>query len=73
MFPNKAAELRNVSQQYVDAAMEYVEDDLVMPQMFAYKAVKWLTGMEVIDSPHKGYWEVRGYPADAWIKPVKKG
>ena len=46
---------------------------LVMPQMFAYKAVKWLTGMEVIDSPHKGYWEVRGYPADAWIKPVKKG
>lgn len=46
---------------------------LVMPQMFAYKAVKWLTGMEFIDSPHKGYWEVRGYPADAWIKPVKKG
>ena len=46
---------------------------LLMPQMFAYKAVKWLTGMEFIDSPHKGYWEVRGYPVDAWIKPVKKG
>ena len=46
---------------------------LVMPQMFAYKAVKWLTGMELTDSPHKGYWEVRGYPVDAWIKPVKKG
>ncbi len=46
---------------------------LVMPQMFAYKAVKWLTGMEFIDSPYKGYWEVRGYPVDAWIKPVKKG
>lgn len=46
---------------------------LVMPQMFAYKAVKWLTGMELMDSPHKGYWEVRGYPVDAWVKPGSKG
>ena len=34
MFPGKAAELRNVSQQFVDAAMENVEDDLTIPQMF---------------------------------------
>ncbi|WP_202841971.1 hypothetical protein [Luteimonas saliphila] len=34
MFPNQAEELRRVSQQFVDAAMEYVEDDLVVPQMF---------------------------------------
>lgn len=42
---------------------------LVIPQMFAYKALKWLVGMELIDVPYKGYWEVRGYPADAWVKP----
>ena len=42
---------------------------LVIPQMYAYKAVKWLVGMELIDAPHKGYWEVRGYPVDAWAKP----
>jgi DMSO/TMAO reductase YedYZ molybdopterin-dependent catalytic subunit len=41
---------------------------LVVPQMFAYKAVKWLTGMELVDAPHKGYWEARGYPVDAWVK-----
>ena len=41
---------------------------LVIPQMFAYKAVKWLVGMELTDSPHKGYWEMRGYPVDAWAK-----
>ena len=42
---------------------------LVIPQMYAYKAVKWLVGMELTDAPHKGYWEVRGYPVDAWAKP----
>ena len=42
---------------------------LVVPQMFAYKAVKWLVGMELVAAPHKGYWEERGYPVDAWIKP----
>ncbi len=47
---------------------------LVVPQMFAYKAVKWLVGIELIASPHRGYWEERGYPVDAWIKPqTKKG
>jgi DMSO/TMAO reductase YedYZ molybdopterin-dependent catalytic subunit len=42
---------------------------LVIPRMYAYKAVKWLVGMELIDKPYKGYWEERGYPSDAWIKP----
>ena len=39
---------------------------LVVPQMFAYKSVKWLVGVELIAAPHTGYWEERGYPADAW-------
>ncbi len=42
---------------------------LVIPQMFAYKALKWFVGMELTDEQHKGYWEVRGYPVDAWVKP----
>ena len=42
---------------------------LVVPQMFAYKAVKWLVGMELTDVPHNGYWEARGYPVDAWVEP----
>jgi len=41
---------------------------LVVPQMFAYKAVKWLVGMELTATPHRGYWEERGYPVDAWVK-----
>ncbi len=40
---------------------------LVVPQMFAYKAVKWLVGMELTATPHRGYWQERGYPVDAWI------
>ncbi|NEW09844.1 molybdopterin-dependent oxidoreductase [Paenibacillus sp. SYP-B3998] len=40
---------------------------LVVPQMYAYKSVKWLQGIELIDKPHMGYWEVRGYDNDAWV------
>lgn len=40
---------------------------LVVPRMFAYKSVKWLVGIELIAEPHTGYWEERGYPADAWV------
>ena len=42
---------------------------LLMPKMFAYKAVKWLVGMEPAEAPYCGYWEERGYPVDASIKP----
>jgi DMSO/TMAO reductase YedYZ molybdopterin-dependent catalytic subunit len=40
---------------------------LVIPQMYAYKSVKWLNRIEVIDSEHIGYWEERGYDKDAWL------
>ncbi|CAH1202213.1 Protein-methionine-sulfoxide reductase catalytic subunit MsrP [Paenibacillus allorhizoplanae] len=40
---------------------------LVVPQMYAYKSVKWLNRIELIDSDHTGYWEQRGYAKDAWI------
>lgn len=41
---------------------------LVVPKMYAYKSVKWLQAIELIEEEHLGYWEVRGYDADAWIK-----
>ncbi|MDR3588295.1 MAG: molybdopterin-dependent oxidoreductase [Negativicutes bacterium] len=41
---------------------------LVVPRMYAYKSVKWLVGIELIAGPHAGYWEERGYPADAWVE-----
>ncbi|MCD1259942.1 molybdopterin-dependent oxidoreductase [Paenibacillus athensensis] len=41
---------------------------LVVPKMYAYKSVKWLQGIELIEEEHIGYWEVRGYDNDAWVK-----
>ncbi|ANE47924.1 oxidoreductase [Paenibacillus swuensis] len=40
---------------------------LVVPQMYAYKSVKWLQSIELIAEPHIGYWEERGYDNDAWV------
>ncbi|MEI7026598.1 molybdopterin-dependent oxidoreductase [Paenibacillus sp. y28] len=44
---------------------------LIVPRMYAYKSVKWLQRIELIDTPHNGYWQVRGYDVDAWV-PGKK-
>ncbi|MDF2874543.1 MAG: oxidoreductase molybdopterin binding [Sporomusa sp.] len=41
---------------------------LLIPQMYAYKGVKWLNAIELIQEPHIGYWESRGYENDAWVK-----
>ena len=41
---------------------------LIVPRMYAYKSVKWLNRIELIDKPHIGYWEARGYENDAWIR-----
>lgn len=40
---------------------------LVIPQMYAYKSVKWLNRIELIAEDHVGYWEQRGYDKDAWL------
>ncbi|WP_274363789.1 molybdopterin-dependent oxidoreductase [Paenibacillus thermotolerans] len=40
---------------------------LIVPKMYAYKSVKWLTRIELIEEDHIGYWEERGYPLDAWV------
>jgi len=41
---------------------------VVMPRMYGYKNVKWVSRIEV--QPHLdtvGYWEQRGYDEDAWV------
>jgi sulfoxide reductase catalytic subunit YedY len=43
---------------------------LVLPGNYGYKYVKWVTRVEAIAAGtegYKGYWEKRGYPADAEI------
>lgn len=40
---------------------------LIVPKMYAYKSVKWLNRIELIDYEHIGYWEKRGYSQDAWV------
>lgn len=40
---------------------------LVVPEMFGYKSVKWLARLRVTDRVEAGYWEVRGYPVNAWL------
>ncbi|SDX71620.1 molybdopterin-dependent oxidoreductase [Paenibacillus sp. CF384] len=40
---------------------------LIVPKMYAYKSVKWLSRIEVIEGTDIGYWEQRGYSSDAWV------
>ena len=41
---------------------------LVVPKLYAWKSVKWVRGLEVLDHDRRGFWEVRGYHnrADPW-------
>ncbi|RJE89031.1 oxidoreductase [Paenibacillus sp. 1011MAR3C5] len=40
---------------------------LIVPKMYAYKSVKWLNRIELIEGEHVGYWEQRGYSNEAWV------
>ncbi|SDY15417.1 sulfite oxidase-like oxidoreductase [Halopenitus persicus] len=41
---------------------------VVTPHKYAYKGAKWVTGVEFLTEPERGYWEKRGYSrtADPW-------
>jgi DMSO/TMAO reductase YedYZ molybdopterin-dependent catalytic subunit len=41
---------------------------VVVPHKYAYKGAKWVTGVEFLTEPERGYWEKRGYSntADPW-------
>jgi DMSO/TMAO reductase YedYZ molybdopterin-dependent catalytic subunit len=40
---------------------------VVIPEMYGYKNVKWVERIELVGRPGAGYWEQRGYDADAWV------
>jgi len=42
---------------------------LIIPEMYGYKNVKWVNRIEFTNQAVAGYWEVRGYPVDAYIRP----
>jgi DMSO/TMAO reductase YedYZ molybdopterin-dependent catalytic subunit len=41
---------------------------VVTPHKYAYKGSKWVSGVEFLTAPERGYWEKRGYSrtADPW-------
>ena len=41
---------------------------LIIPEMYGYKNIKWVNRIEFTTQSIAGYWEVRGYPIDAYIK-----
>ena len=40
---------------------------MVIPQMYGYKGVKWTTEIRFDNQEQPGFWEQRGYDADAWV------
>ena len=40
---------------------------LIIPKMYAYKSVKWLKRIELIEEKYIRYWGQRGYENDAWV------
>ncbi|MGH2971155.1 MAG: molybdopterin-dependent oxidoreductase [Gaiellaceae bacterium] len=40
---------------------------LIIPEMYGYKNVKWLAGINLVTRPEDGYWEQLGYDRDAWV------
>lgn len=40
---------------------------IVIPQMYGYKGVKWLSEIRFDAEREPGFWERRGYDADAWV------
>lgn len=40
---------------------------LLVAPMYGYKSLKWLSGIRLTATVEPGYWEQRGYDADAWV------
>lgn len=40
---------------------------LYVAPMYGYKSLKWMSGIEVVNTVVPGYWEQRGYDIDAWV------
>ena len=40
---------------------------LIIPEMYGYKNVKWLQGIDIVPQAVSGYWEDLGYDRNAWV------
>jgi DMSO/TMAO reductase YedYZ molybdopterin-dependent catalytic subunit len=40
---------------------------LIIPEMYGYKNVKWLKGINLVPQLKSGYWEQLGYDQNAWV------
>ena len=40
---------------------------VILPEMYGYKGVKWLTKMEFVAKQPRGFWEQHGYEQNAWV------
>jgi DMSO/TMAO reductase YedYZ molybdopterin-dependent catalytic subunit len=40
---------------------------VVIPEMYGYKGVKWVSRIELVAHQPTGYWEGLGYDQDAWV------
>lgn len=40
---------------------------LVIPDMYGYKNVKWVSEVNLVPQAESGYWEQLGYDRDAWV------
>lgn len=40
---------------------------VIIPRMYGYKGVKWLSAIRFDAEPGLGYWEQRGYDVNAWV------
>jgi len=40
---------------------------LIIPEMYGYKNVKWLNGINLVPAEGTGYWEMYGYDQNAWV------
>jgi DMSO/TMAO reductase YedYZ molybdopterin-dependent catalytic subunit len=40
---------------------------LVIPDMYGYKNVKWVSKVNLVPKAEPGYWEQLGYDRDAWV------
>ena len=40
---------------------------VVIPDMYGYKNVKWVSEINLVRMPGVGYWEQYGYDNDAWV------
>ena len=40
---------------------------LIIPEMYGYKNVKWVSEINLVPKAEPGYWEQLGYDQDAWV------